>query len=129
MPALSNPLLQKWFNAFMRLSHRALTPLIQQAADIRLPLRGKCRAGQVTWAAQHRLAYQSALSENRQLPAWVDEVPNKVLHPNSHYRYLALSAFVFELRSPSPGILNRAKQPLLSVNHYSSLRGASTCVR
>ncbi|BBI60046.1 hypothetical protein HSBAA_13520 [Vreelandella sulfidaeris] len=27
-----------------------------------------------TRAAQHKLAYQSALNENRELPAWVDEV-------------------------------------------------------
>lgn len=47
MSALSKPLLLKWFNAVMRLSHRALTPRVQQAADIRLPLRGECRAGQV----------------------------------------------------------------------------------
>ncbi|WP_447042768.1 uroporphyrinogen-III C-methyltransferase [Vreelandella sp. H-I2] len=47
MPALSNPLLLKWFNAFMRLSQRALSPWVQHAADIRLPLRGECRAGQV----------------------------------------------------------------------------------
>ncbi|GEN29415.1 hypothetical protein HVA01_30610 [Halovibrio variabilis] len=47
MPALSNPLLQKWFNAFMRLSQRALSPLARHASDVQLPLRGKCRAGQV----------------------------------------------------------------------------------
>lgn len=66
-----------------------------------------------TRAAQHKLAYQSALSENRELPAWVDEVLKKALHPSPHKRYPALSEFIFELRSPSPGLLKRAQLPLL----------------
>ncbi|NYS62254.1 uroporphyrinogen-III C-methyltransferase [Vreelandella salicampi] len=47
MPALSKPLIQKWFNAFMRLSPRALLSSASHSADLRLPLRGECRAGQV----------------------------------------------------------------------------------
>ncbi|TVU90757.1 bifunctional protein-serine/threonine kinase/phosphatase [Vreelandella titanicae] len=66
-----------------------------------------------TQAAQHKLAYQSALSENRELPAWVDEVLKKALHPTSHKRFPALSEFIFELRSPSPDMLKRAQLPLL----------------
>ncbi len=34
-----------------------------------------------TRAAQHKLAYQSALSENRELPTWVDEVLKKSAAP------------------------------------------------
>lgn len=81
--------------------------------------------GRFTWSAQHKLAYQSALSENRQLPAWVDEVLKKALHPNPHYRYLALSEFVFELHSPSLGMLNRAKQPLLERDPVLFWKGVS----
>ncbi|WP_035577162.1 bifunctional protein-serine/threonine kinase/phosphatase [Halomonas sp. TG39a] len=66
-----------------------------------------------TQAAQHKLAYQSALSENRELPAWVDEVLKKALHPTPHKRFPALSEFIFELRSPSPDMLKRAQLPLL----------------
>ncbi len=66
-----------------------------------------------TRAAQHKLAYQSALSENRELPAWVDEVLKKALHPTPHKRFPALSEFIFELRSPSPDMLKRAQLPLL----------------
>lgn len=66
-----------------------------------------------TRAAQRKLAYQSALSENRELPAWVDEVLKKALHPNPQHRYPALSEFIFELRSPSPGTLKQSRPPLL----------------
>jgi serine/threonine protein phosphatase PrpC len=66
-----------------------------------------------TRAAQRKLAYQSALSENRALPSWVDEVLKKALHPNPQYRYPALSEFIFELCSPSPGTLKQSRPPLL----------------
>ncbi|MBR2513839.1 MAG: bifunctional protein-serine/threonine kinase/phosphatase [Halomonas sp.] len=78
-----------------------------------------------TRAAQHKLAYQSALSENRELPAWVDEVLKKALHPNPHYRYPALSEFIFELRSPSTELLNRAKLPLLERDPVLFWKGVS----
>ncbi|MDR5873359.1 bifunctional protein-serine/threonine kinase/phosphatase [Vreelandella gomseomensis] len=66
-----------------------------------------------TRAAQRKLAYQSAVSENRALPAWVDAVLKKALHPNPDQRYPALSEFIFELRTPSPGTLKQSRPPLL----------------
>ena len=78
-----------------------------------------------TRAAQHKLAYQSALSENRELPAWVDEVLKKALHPNPHKRYPALSEFIFELRSPSPAMLKRAQLPLLERDPVLFWKGVS----
>lgn len=66
-----------------------------------------------TRAAQRKLAYQSAISENRALPAWVDAVLKKALHPNPDQRYPALSEFIFELRTPSPGTLKQSQPPLL----------------
>ncbi|MGM0825225.1 MAG: protein kinase domain-containing protein [Pseudomonadota bacterium] len=66
-----------------------------------------------TRAAQRKLAYQSAISENRALPAWVDTVLKKALHPNPDQRYPALSEFIFELRTPSPGTLKQSRPPLL----------------
>ncbi|MCL7931003.1 uroporphyrinogen-III C-methyltransferase [Halomonas llamarensis] len=50
MPALSKPLILKWFNAFMRLSHRACSLSARHADEVYVPLQGgldKCRAGQV----------------------------------------------------------------------------------
>lgn len=78
-----------------------------------------------TRAAQHKLAYQSALSENRELPAWVDEVLKKALHPNPHKRFPALSEFIFELRSPSQEMLKRAQLPLLERDPVLFWKGVS----
>ncbi|GEN29414.1 protein kinase [Halovibrio variabilis] len=78
-----------------------------------------------TRAAQHKLAYQSALGENRELPAWVDEVLKKALHPNPHKRFPALSEFVFELRSPSSPLLKRAQLPLLERDPALFWKGVS----
>ncbi|WP_447042767.1 protein kinase domain-containing protein [Vreelandella sp. H-I2] len=78
-----------------------------------------------TRAAQHKLAYQSALNENRELPAWVDEVLKRALHPSPYNRYPALSEFVFELNSPSPGLLKRAQLPLLERDPVLFWKGVS----
>ena len=78
-----------------------------------------------TRAAQHKLAYQSALSDNRELPAWVDEVLKKALHPNPHKRFPALSEFIFELRSPSQEVLKRAQLPLLERDPVLFWKGVS----
>lgn len=78
-----------------------------------------------TRAAQHKLAYQSALSENRELPVWVDEVLKKALHPSPHKRYPALSEFMFELRAPSTPMLKRAQLPLLERDPVLFWKGVS----
>nr|WP_295711729.1 bifunctional protein-serine/threonine kinase/phosphatase [uncultured Halomonas sp.] len=78
-----------------------------------------------TRAAQHKLAYQSALSENRELPVWVDEVLKKALHPSPHKRYPALSEFMFELRAPSTDMLKRAQLPLLERDPVLFWKGVS----
>jgi serine/threonine protein phosphatase PrpC len=78
-----------------------------------------------TRAAQHKLAYQSALSENRELPVWVDEVLKKALHPSPHKRYPALSEFMFELRAPSTEMLKRAQLPLLERDPVLFWKGVS----
>jgi hypothetical protein len=45
-----------------------------------------------------RLAYASVLDERRAIPAWVDDVLMKAVHPLPHKRHEALSEFVHELR-------------------------------
>ncbi|MGR4069239.1 protein kinase domain-containing protein [Billgrantia sp. C5P2] len=66
-----------------------------------------------TRAAQRRLSYRSALAANRELPAWVDEVLRKALHPMPEKRFDALSEFVHELRQPSREFLARTRPPLI----------------
>ncbi len=69
-----------------------------------------------TLAGQRRLRYRSALREDREIPAWIDDVLRRALHPLPERRYDALSEFVFELRQPSPAFLSRSRPPLLERN-------------
>jgi serine/threonine protein phosphatase PrpC len=66
-----------------------------------------------TVAAQRRLRYDSVLSEDREIPAWIDEVLRKALHPDPDKRYETLSEFVYDLRHPNAAFLNRTRPALL----------------
>ena len=72
----------------------------------------KCK----TRMAQNRLTYTSALQYNRALPAWIDPVLRKALHPDPFKRYEALSEFTFDLRHPSKELLSKGKPPLMESN-------------
>lgn len=48
------------------------------------------------------LRYQSALAHNPDLPAWVDAVLSKTVHPQPEKRHAALSEFMFDLCHPLP---------------------------
>lgn len=48
------------------------------------------------------LRYQPALVHNPDLPAWVDAVLSKTVHPLPQKRHDALSEFMFDLRHPLP---------------------------
>jgi len=69
-----------------------------------------------TRAAQNKLVYQSVLHEERDIPAWIDDVLKRALQPNPLKRYEALSEFVFDLRQPSAAFLSRTRPPLLERN-------------
>jgi len=66
-----------------------------------------------TKAAQRKLRYKSALHDDREIPAWIDDVLKKALHVNPFKRYQELSEFVFDLRQPNKTFLNRARPPLV----------------
>jgi len=78
-----------------------------------------------TRAAQRRLRYQPLRHAQRDIPAWIDEVLGKALHPDPARRYAELSEFVFELRQPNPAFLNRARAPLLERNPLLVWKGLS----
>lgn len=69
-----------------------------------------------TKAAQRRLSYRSVLDENRAIPAWIDGVLKKALHPNPYHRYEALSEFVYDLRHPNQAYLNQTRPPIMERN-------------
>jgi len=69
-----------------------------------------------TKAAQRNLRYQSLLSEHREIPAWVDAVLRKAVHPDPYQRYEELSEFIYDLRHPNQALLIEKGPPLIDRN-------------
>jgi serine/threonine protein phosphatase PrpC/ribosomal protein L39E len=69
-----------------------------------------------TRSEQRKLRYASALDDNREIPAWIDAVLRKAVHPDPHQRYDELSEFVFDLRHPNKTLLGAASAPLIERN-------------
>lgn len=69
-----------------------------------------------TRAAQNKLSYSPIREHDRGIPAWIDDVLRKALHPDPYKRYEDLSEFVFELRQPNQAFLNKARPPLMERN-------------
>lgn len=69
-----------------------------------------------TRSAQKKLVYRSVLSEEREIPAWVDDALAKALHPDPFARYGELSEFVFDLHHPNRAFLNKTRPPLIERN-------------
>jgi serine/threonine protein phosphatase PrpC len=69
-----------------------------------------------TKSQQRRLQYASALDDNSEIPAWIDEVLKKATHPDPYKRYEELSEFVYELRHPNKNHLGMASTPLIERN-------------
>ena len=72
----------------------------------------KCR----TKSAQNKLRYESILDDQREIPAWVDDVLKKALHPNPYKRYEELTEFVYDLHQPNKEFLNKTRPPLMERN-------------
>jgi serine/threonine protein kinase len=78
-----------------------------------------------TRAAQRQLKYQTVLDDEREIPAWIDEVLRKATHPDPNRRYEELSEFVHDLRHPTQGYLQRKRAPLLERNPVAFWRSLS----
>jgi serine/threonine protein phosphatase PrpC len=78
-----------------------------------------------TRAAQRQLVYRSVLDDEREIPAWIDEVLRKATHPDPLKRYEELSEFAYELRHPSQAYLSRTRPPLLERSPVAFWRGVS----
>lgn len=66
-----------------------------------------------TKAAQEKLIYRSVLHNDREIPAWFDEVLRRATHPDPMKRYEELSEFVYDLRHPNQAYLSRMRAPLI----------------
>ncbi|QGW19556.1 protein kinase [Stutzerimonas degradans] len=102
----------------------SLAVIAYQLLSGRLPYGADVARARTT-AAQKRLRYQPLRHAQRDIPAWIDEVLGKALHPDPARRYAELSEFVFELRQPNPAFLNRARPPLLERNPLLFWKGLS----
>ncbi|CAN5773856.1 bifunctional protein-serine/threonine kinase/phosphatase [soil metagenome] len=90
----------------------------------RLPY-GAAVAKTRTKAAQLNLMYDSVLDDKREIPAWIDGVLRKAVHPNPSKRYEELSEFVYDLRHPNQAFLNKTRAPLLERNPVGFWRSVS----
>jgi len=62
-------------------------------------------------AGLRRLAYASAQDNDRAIPAWLDDVLRRAVHPDPAHRYGELSEFVHAFRQPSPTYVRRSQPP------------------
>ena len=69
-----------------------------------------------TKSQQRKLEYASALQGNREIPAWIDQVLRKAVHPDPYKRYDELSEYVYDLRHPSEKFSKAAPTPLIERN-------------
>jgi serine/threonine protein kinase len=69
-----------------------------------------------TKSAQNKLFYDSALDDDREIPAWIDDAIRKAVHPDPYKRYEELSEFIFDLRQPNQAFLNKTRAPLMERN-------------
>ena len=69
-----------------------------------------------TKAAQRKLAYQTVLNEEREIPAWIDDAIRKAVEPDPFERYEVLSEFVYDLHHPNNEFLNKTRPPLIERN-------------
>jgi serine/threonine protein kinase len=98
------------------LTYQMLTGKLPYGAEV-----AKCR----TRAAQNRLRYDSVLDEDRDIPAWIDGVLRKAVHPDPVKRYGELSEFLYDLRHPNQAFLDKTRPPLLERNPVAFWKGVS----
>ncbi|MBV7485164.1 bifunctional protein-serine/threonine kinase/phosphatase [Bordetella sp. BOR01] len=76
-----------------------------------------------TRAAQRNLRYESALDDQRAIPAWVDGVLSQAVHPDPQARYQELSEFTYALRHPHMALNAGTRPPLLERNPLAFWKG------
>lgn len=69
-----------------------------------------------TRTQQRRQLYRSALDDDRAIPAWIDEVLKKSLHPDPLKRFLEPLEFAYALRHPAETGAAASRKPLIESN-------------
>lgn len=78
-----------------------------------------------TLSAQRKLQYASVLDADREIPAWIDAVLERAVHPSPLRRYEALSEFVQDLHRPNQAFLSRTRPPLAERHPVRFWKGVS----
>ncbi len=102
----------------------ALGVITYQMLSGRLPYGAEVAKSR-TLSAQRNLRYASVLHEDREIPAWIDGVLGKAVHPNPLKRYEALSEYVYDLRHPSRAFLSKTRPPLAERHPVLFWKGVS----
>lgn len=69
-----------------------------------------------TRAAQRKLDYQTVLSDEKEIPRWVDDAIRKAVEPDPFKRYGEISEFIFDLHHPNQDFLHKTRPPLIERN-------------
>lgn len=93
----------------------SLAVIAYQMLTGRLPFDAKVAQAR-TRAQQKKLVYRSALSEERDVPAWIDGALRKALAIDPAKRYGELSEFVYDLRHPNRAFVATEPAPLMARN-------------
>ena len=75
--------------------------------------------------ALRRLEYQPIRNFNQAVPAWLDTVVKKAMHPEPSHRYGHLSEFIYDLSHPNPKLMDPTPRPLLERNPVAFWKGVS----
>jgi serine/threonine protein phosphatase PrpC len=67
-----------------------------------------------TRAQFRKLKYETALTDDNEISAWIDGALKRAVHPNPHNRYESLSEYLFDLRHPNAAYLSAS--PLIDRN-------------
>ena len=81
-----------------------------------------------TRAQQNRLIYQSVRDDNSVLPAWLDATLYKALRIDPFKRYIELSEFIYDLRSPNSDFVRKAKPPIMERNPVAFWQGIASAL-
>ncbi|CAO3432859.1 Nitrite transporter-associated serine/threonine protein kinase [Azospirillum endophyticum] len=102
----------------------ALGVIAYQMLTGRLPY-GTDAAAATTRARQRKLVYRTALNDQRDIPAWIDGVLRKAVHPDPSKRYQELSEFLYDLRHPRKPAVGARPRPLIDRNPLAFWQGLS----
>ena len=78
-----------------------------------------------------KLRYNSARSDNPDIPAWVDGALQRAVHPDPYKRYESLSEYTFDLRHPNGKYQNSSAPPLIERNpllFWKGLAAVLVCI-